>query len=43
MTATLLPWLKFAACAALIGMAGPVLTHYGDVIARQTRRNILRR
>ena len=36
MTATLVPWLKFAACAALIGMAGPVLTHYGDVIARLT-------
>ncbi|MEX2034553.1 MAG: hypothetical protein WEA28_05105 [Xanthobacteraceae bacterium] len=36
MTPTLLPWLKFAVCAALIGMAGPVLTHYGDVIARLT-------
>ena len=36
MTALLLPWLKFAVCAALIGMAGPVLTHYGDVIARLT-------
>jgi cation:H+ antiporter len=31
-----LPWLEFAVCAALIGMAGPVLTHYGDVIARLT-------
>lgn len=36
MTATILPWLKFAVCAALIGAAGPVLTHYGDVIARLT-------
>ncbi len=31
-----LPWLEFAVCAALIGMAGPFLTHYGDVIARLT-------
>jgi len=36
MTATLLPWLKFAVCAALIGMAGPVLAQYGDIIARLT-------
>ncbi len=36
MTAAFLPWVKFAACAVLIGMAGPVLTHYGDVIARLT-------
>lgn len=36
MTAIILPWLKFAVCAALIGFAGPVLTHYGDVIARLT-------
>lgn len=36
MTAALLPWLKFAVCAALIGFAGPVLTHYGDIIARLT-------
>lgn len=36
MTAMILPWLKFALCAALIGFAGPVLTHYGDVIARLT-------
>jgi cation:H+ antiporter len=35
-TATILPWLKFALCAALIGAAGPVLTRYGDVIARLT-------
>jgi len=34
--AILLPWLKFAVCAALIGMAGPVLTQYGDIIARLT-------
>ncbi|MEX0751707.1 MAG: hypothetical protein WD073_02125 [Xanthobacteraceae bacterium] len=36
MTATLLPWLKLMACAALIGFAGPVLTRYGDIIARLT-------
>ncbi len=36
MTAMLLPWLELLACAALIGLAGPVLTHYGDVIARLT-------
>jgi cation:H+ antiporter len=36
MPATLVPWLEFALCAALIGMAGPLLTHYGDVIARLT-------
>jgi cation:H+ antiporter len=36
MTAALLPWLKFAVCAGLIGVAGPVLTRYGDVIARLT-------
>ncbi len=36
MTAILVPWLEFALCAAMIGMAGPVLTHYGDVIARLT-------
>lgn len=36
MTAAILPWLKFALCAALIGFAGPVLTHYGDIIARLT-------
>ncbi len=29
-------WSKFAVCAALVGMAGPVLTRYGDVIARKT-------
>jgi cation:H+ antiporter len=35
-TATLLPWLKFAVCLALIGMAGPALSYYGDIIARLT-------
>jgi cation:H+ antiporter len=30
------PWLEFAICVALIGLAGPVLTQYGDVIARLT-------
>lgn len=29
-------WVKFSMCAALIGFAGPVLTRYGDVIARRT-------
>ncbi len=36
MTTILLPWLKFALCVALIGLAGPVLTRYGDIIARLT-------
>jgi cation:H+ antiporter len=36
MTAVILVWLKFAACAALIGLAGPVLTRYADIIARLT-------
>lgn len=36
MSVTVLPWLKFALCAALIGAAGPVLTRYGDIIARLT-------
>jgi cation:H+ antiporter len=36
MTAALLPWLKFAICVLLVGVAGPVLTRYGDVIARLT-------
>ncbi|MDA9467016.1 sodium:calcium antiporter [Bradyrhizobium sp. CCBAU 53415] len=35
MTAAL-PWLEFALCAIAIGLAGPVLTQYGDVIARLT-------
>lgn len=29
-------WVKFSICAALIGFAGPVLTRYGDIIARRT-------
>lgn len=36
MNALLLPWLKFAACVAAIGVAGPMLTRYGDVIAQLT-------
>ncbi len=36
MITVLMPWLKFAICAALITVAGPFLTHYGDVIARLT-------
>ncbi len=35
MTAAMV-WLKFGVCAALIGFAGPVLTRYGDIIARRT-------
>ncbi|MGE0716330.1 MAG: sodium:calcium antiporter [Alphaproteobacteria bacterium] len=29
-------WLQFAACAALIGAAGPVLSRSGDIIAEKT-------
>ena len=36
MSALLLPWLKFAVCAAAIGAAGPLLIRYGDVIAHLT-------
>lgn len=36
MTAVILAWLKFAVCAALIGLAGPVLTQNADIIARLT-------
>lgn len=36
MTAIALPWFKFAVCIALIGFAGPILTQYGDIIARLT-------
>jgi cation:H+ antiporter len=36
MTAILLPWLKFAVCVALIGVAGPALSYYGDAIAKLT-------
>ena len=34
--ATFLPWFEFAVCAIAIGLAGPVLTQYGDIIARLT-------
>lgn len=36
MTVLLLPWLELAACAALIGLAGPALTRYGDQLAKLT-------
>lgn len=36
MNALLLPWLKLAACAAAIGIAGPLLIRYGDAIAQLT-------
>jgi cation:H+ antiporter len=36
MTALVQAWLQFVACVALIAIAGPVLTRYGDVIARMT-------
>lgn len=36
MTAALVPWLKFALCVVLIGLAGPVLTQYGEIISRLT-------
>ena len=36
MTAMLLPWLKFAVCVVMIGVAGPALTRYSDAIARLT-------
>lgn len=28
-------WVKFSICAGFIGFAGPVLTRYGDIIARR--------
>mgnify|MGYP001495100033 CR=1 FL=1 len=34
MSAAVVPWLEFVICAALIGIAGSVLTRYGEVIAR---------
>jgi cation:H+ antiporter len=34
--AVLLPWLEFALCVLLIGLSGPVLTLYGDIISRLT-------
>ncbi len=36
MSAVLLPWLEFALCVLLIGVAGPFLIQYGDVISRLT-------
>lgn len=36
MTATLLPWIKIAICGLLIGIAGPFLIRYADIIARLT-------
>ncbi len=36
MSPVLLPWLEFAACALLIGAAGPFLVQYGDIISRLT-------
>jgi cation:H+ antiporter len=36
MSAVLLPWLKFAVCVTMIGLAGPLLIRYGDAIARLT-------
>ncbi|HEY7459304.1 MAG TPA: hypothetical protein VH765_11190 [Xanthobacteraceae bacterium] len=36
MTAIIVPWMKLAVCAVLIGFAGPALIRYGDVIARKT-------
>jgi cation:H+ antiporter len=36
MSAMILAWTKLALCAALIGLAGPVLTRYGDIIASKT-------
>lgn len=36
MIVTLLPWLKLALCIILIGLSGPALIRYGDVIAQLT-------
>jgi len=36
MTGTLLHWRKFAVCTALIGLAGPTLIRFGDLIVRLT-------
>jgi cation:H+ antiporter len=35
-TGAALPWLQFAACGVLIGLAGFQLTRCGDIIARRT-------
>jgi cation:H+ antiporter len=36
MTATAWAWVEFVICAGLIGVAGPALSRYGDVIAHLT-------
>lgn len=36
MNPMVLAWAEFAVCAVLIGVAGPVLTRNGDIIARRT-------
>lgn len=36
MTASFLAWAKFGVCAALIGLAGPALIRYGEVISQRT-------
>jgi len=36
MTAIVIAWAKFGICAALIGLTGPALIRYGDIIARRT-------
>jgi cation:H+ antiporter len=36
MTPLLWPWAKFAICAAMVGLAGPALSRYGDIIAQLT-------
>lgn len=36
LTPAVVVWLQFALCAALIGVAGKLLTRYGDVIADKT-------
>jgi cation:H+ antiporter len=36
MTPIILAWSKLAICAALIGIAGPKLSHYAEIIARLT-------
>jgi len=36
MILALLPWMKFALCVAMIGLAGPVLIRNGEIISRLT-------
>ncbi|MFN3659272.1 MAG: sodium:calcium antiporter [Pseudolabrys sp.] len=31
-----MPWLKFAFCVSVIGVAGPALSYFGDIIAQRT-------